>query len=415
MSSFETHNLLGNASGLDHIHEALKDIDEGEPDVEAEASSNISSDTRPRRQSLSKRISVKYNSFSARLQGSVVTEEAKMMNLEHANAAREARKLALEMKRKEEEHRIEELEKLKEDNKPIHSPASRSLFGNGGKFRRASASRRRSLKESQELNPFVMKAQNIVLRVKSNPQGTENAKDVVHICDLLDSLIAKDPQIAKKLVSLTGEAALTATTESVVGAASTTSVTENCPDLDEKEEQKEEEDGTWRDRDDDDDDDDHDKVEIVAPVVAMPVTPKNVNTPGDVEKVASSTIAQGVGRSRRESEVNFLKPITEQRDEHGECDGGAGVGIGRGELNQRETTKNICYKEEIIGCRIAVKGGDGVNEGWYDGVVISYHPTKTDSDTGTGTGTEGYHHVVFGDGIEATLDLSKEEMYLAEE
>ena len=61
--------------------------------------------------------------------------------------------------------------------------------------------------------------------------------------------------------------------------------------------------------------------------------------------------------------------------------------------------------KEIIGCRVVVKGCD---EEWYDGVVASYHPAQDGTDT-------GYHHVVFGDGIEATLDLQMEEMYISEE
>ena len=62
------------------------------------------------------------------------------------------------------------------------------------------------------------------------------------------------------------------------------------------------------------------------------------------------------------------------------------------------------YKDDIIGCRVAVKGG---GDEWYDGVVVSYHPPSENEGT-------GYHHIVFGDGVKATLDLAKEEMFISE-
>ena len=191
----------------------------------------------------------------------------------------------------------------------------------------------------------------MIRRVKySEPDATSS--DVEKICGLLATLLEEQPKLAKRLL---GDQSA-ASTSSAATTASESVQMEKSTEGEEYEKEKIEI-NNKKDKDEKDDE----------------VESKSV-------KIASSELTSaGAGRSRRMSDVLMCRVPSDRRE--------AG------------------YKEEIIGCRVVVKGCD---EEWYDGVVASYHPAQDGTDT-------GYHHVVFGDGIEATLDLQMEEMYISEE
>jgi hypothetical protein len=339
MSSFEQYDLLGNAISIDHLHDTVDKAERANPEEEEANSSsarkqineeNMTSHKSRSKGSISSKLSAM--TFSSMLGGFRADEEVKEKNLEAAERAREARKLAIAEKAKREE-----------EQKYSNSPASRSLFGKDSRYRRASESRRHSIKKSQEVDPAVMReAQAIIRRVKDDePEATFS--DVENICDLLASLLEEQPKLAKRLVAgLTSTA--TSTSSTSTGGEPLTKDGDNA-----REEHEEE------------------RSEV------------DEKKDGVVEFTSSDQIASGVGRSRRASEVKVRRAAS--------------------------TTREEGYKEEIVGCRVVVKGGD---EEWYDGVVVSYHPAIDGV-------ASGYHHIVFGDGIEATLDLHEEDMYISEE
>ena len=320
MASFETHDLLGNATSIDHLHESLEKIeDKEETEVISssggkESASNGES-PRTRKSSISSVLSsIKFGSMLGGFKADAKSKEA---NIESANKAREARKLAIAEKARQE--------KEKKEKEMSTSPVSRSLFGKDSRYRRASESRRHSMKKSQEVDPAVMKeAQAIIRRVESDVEEA-TISDVEKICNFLKSVLEEQPKLARRLVG--DDYSPTATSSSVQSAA-----------VESEQEEMEEN-----------------------------------------EVTSSGHIATGAGRSRRSSEVSMRKVTSDQKEKG--------------------------YKDDIIGCRLAVKGGD---DEWYDGVVVSYHVDPTDD-------AVGYHHIVFGDGVEATLDLSKEDMFISEE
>ena len=153
MSTFDSNELLGNALSIDHLHETIEkvkrvDLEDEEANLsstrEQRSDGNVTTNNSKARGSISSTLSSM--KFSSMLGGFRADAEAKEKNLEAAEKAREARKILIAERARE-----------KMEKEYSTSPVSRSLFGKDSRYRRASESRRYSIKKIQEADPAVMR------------------------------------------------------------------------------------------------------------------------------------------------------------------------------------------------------------------------------------------------------------------